>query len=248
MDLRHVEAIERADFALMSYVARLLAGTKTSPLSLFPVYRELQQLNGVTRIHPADLWTHEWAWQEIPLEDGVLPRSPEAVRAPFEAALLRQMRTPMPSHAANLSNLCAGLAASINPSNARTLWQLAGAFFEGQALRLLPVDDYMKRLGSRLLHELRSVVQGQPEASERLAHDLLFFCAQAKVAQGGCPRLLAVHEAWRLADEDVGNYDDSSLGRVDPAWVAQAKRRVLAAKESWSAAAEGRCPPAGQSG
>ena len=28
---------------------------------------------------------------------------------------------------------------------------LAGAFFEGQALRLLPVDDYMKRLGSRLL-------------------------------------------------------------------------------------------------
>jgi chemosensory pili system protein ChpA (sensor histidine kinase/response regulator) len=48
-----------------------------------------------------------------------------------------------------------------------------------------------------------------------------------------------VHEAYRLTDEQAGDYEDASLGRIDPAWVAQAKRRVLAAKESWSSAAEG---------
>jgi len=239
-----VDTIEHADFALLAYVARLLAGSKASPLSLYPSYRGLQQLNGAERIHPADLWPFDWSWRSIPLEADVPPRSPEAVRAPFEAALLRHMREPSPVHAANLSGLCAGLAAALPAGSSRTLWQLAAAVFEGQALKLLGSDAYTKRLGSRLLHELRRIgVGGQGEQAdpgrERLAQDLLFFCAQCRVAQGGGPRLKTVHEAYRLTDEQAGDYEDASLGRIDPAWVAQAKRRVLAAKESWSSAAEG---------
>ena len=232
-----VDVIERADFALLAYVARLLAGNRTSSLALYPGYRALQQLHGAERIHPADLWQYDWAWRSIPLESGVLPRSPEAVRAPFEAALLRQMREPTSGHAANLSGLCAGLAAALPAGSARTLWQLAAAVFEGQALKLLGSDAYIKRLGSKLLHELR--VLGREEASERVAQDLLFFCAQCRITQGAGPRLQAVHEAYRLTDEHAGDYEDDSLGRIDPAWVTQAKRRVLAAKESWSSAAEG---------
>ena len=238
---RAVDIIERADFALLAYVARLLAGTKTSPLALYPSYRELQKFNGVDRIHPADLWTHEWSWRPVPLDADVLPRSPESVRGPFEAALLRHMREPSAVHAANLSGLCAGLAASLPAGNSRTLWQLAAAVFEGQALKLLRSDAYTKRLGSRLLNELRSVGRADRDdpQRERLAQDLLFFCAQCRVAQGAGPRLTAVHDAYRLSDEFAGDYEDASLGRIDPAWVAQAKRRVLAAKESWSSAAEG---------
>ncbi|MBW8847626.1 MAG: Hpt domain-containing protein [Burkholderiales bacterium] len=232
-----VDVIERADFALLAYVARLLAGSKTSPLALYPSYRALQQLNGVERIHPADVWQYDWAWRSIPLESGVLPRSPEAVRAPFESALLRQMREPSSAHAANLSGLCAGLAAALPAGTGRTVWQLAAAVFEGQALKLIGSDAYTKRLGSKLLHELRFI--GQGEVSERLAQDLLFFCAQCRITKGAGPRLTAVHEAYRLTDEHAGDYEDDSLGRIDPAWVAQAKRRVIAAKESWSSAAEG---------
>ncbi len=238
---RAVDIIERADFALLAYVARLLAGTKTSPLALYPSYRELQKFNGVDRIHPSDLWTHEWSWHPVPLAADVLPRSPESVRGPFEAALLRHMREPSAGHAANLSGLCAGLAASLPAGHGRTLWQLAAAVFEGQALKLLRSDAYTKRLGSRLLNELRAV--GRPDRDdpqrERLAQDLLFFCALCRVTQGAGPRLTAVHDAYRLSDEIAGDYEDASLGRIDPAWVAQAKRRVLAAKESWSSAAEG---------
>ncbi|MFG6456785.1 Hpt domain-containing protein [Pelomonas nitida] len=238
---RAVDIIERADFALLAYVARLLAGTKTSPLALYPSYRELQKFNGVDRIHPADLWTHEWSWRPVPLEADVLPRSPESVRGPFEAALLRHMREPSAAHAANLSGLCAGLAAALPAGNARTLWQLAAAVFEGQALKLLRSDAYTKRLGSRLLNELRAVGRGERDDAQRdrLAQDLLFFCALCRVAKGAGPRLTAVHNAYRLGDEIAGEYEDASLGRIDPAWVAQAKRRVLAAKESWSSAAEG---------
>lgn len=236
-----VDTIERADFALLAYVARLLAGNKTSSLALYPGYRALQQLNGAERIHPADLWQYDWSWRSIAPEAGVLPRSPEAVRAPFEAALLRHMREPSSAHAANLSGLCAGLAAALPAGTTRTLWQLAAAVFEGQALKLIPSDAYAKRLGSKLLHELRLVGHGDQmdPARDRLAQDLLFFCAQCRVARGAGPRLTAVHEAYRLTDEHGGDYEDASLGRIDPAWVVQAKRRVMSAKESWSSAAEG---------
>lgn len=236
-----VDTIERADFALLAYVARLLAGNKTSSLALYPSYRALQQLNGAERIHPADLWQFDWSWRTLPAEPDVAPRSAEAVRAPFEAALLRHMREPSPAHAANLSGLCAGLAASLPAGTSRTLWQLAAAVFEGQSLKLIGSDAYTKRLGSKLLHELRVVGQGEQAdpARERLAQDLLFFCAQSRNAAAAGPRLKAVQEAYRLTDEQAGDYEDASLGRIDPAWVAQAKRRVLAAKESWSSAAEG---------
>ncbi|MCF8203706.1 MAG: Hpt domain-containing protein [Methylotenera sp.] len=236
-----VDIIERADFALLAYMARLLAGNKTSSLALYPSYRALQDLNGADRIHPADLWQFDWSWRTIRAEADVAPRSAEAVRAPFEAALLRHMREPSPAHAANLSGLCAGLAASLPAGNSRTLWQLAAAVFEGQALKLIGSDAHTKRLGSKLLHELRRVGQGDQAdaARERLAQDLLFFCAQCRISRGAGPRLTAVHEAYGLTEEQAGDYEDASLGRIDPAWVAQAKRRVLAAKESWSSAAEG---------
>ena len=241
VDANTVDIIERADFALLAHVARLLAGSKASPLSLYPTYRALQQLNGAERIHPADLWQIDWSWRNIPLESGVMARPADAVRAPFEAALLRHMREPSSAHAANLSGLCAGLAATLPSGTSRTLWQLAAGVFEGQALKLLGSDAYTKRLGSKLLHELRGIGQGDQSdpARERLAQDLLFFCAQCRVAKGAGPRLTAIHDVYRLTEEQAGDYEDASLGRIDPAWVAQAKRRVVAAKDSWSSAAEG---------
>ncbi|MBA4340775.1 MAG: hybrid sensor histidine kinase/response regulator [Methylibium sp.] len=236
VDLQAVETIERADFALLAYIARLLAGSKTSSLALFAPYRELQQLNDAERIHPADLWSQEFAWRELPAEPAVQPLAPSAARAAFEAMLLRQMRGPRPEYAAGLSDLCAGLAAGLAQPQARTLWQLAAAQFQAQALGLLNQDVYLKRLGSRLLAQLRA--GGDAGTSQRLAQDLLFFCAQSR-ASAEAPRLAAVREVYHLGDESAGDYEDQSLGRIDPSWVAQARRRVGLAKDSWSAAAEG---------
>ena len=149
-----------------------------------------------------------------------------------------------------MSDLCAGLAAGVNATGqgaARlaVLWQLAAAFFEAQSQGLLVGDLYGKRIASRLLAQLRSTVKGQSDLSERLAQDLLFFCANARIGHRGRPagpRLSAVRTAWGL-DEAVGlapvDYEIPRLGRFDPAWIAQAKKRVAAAKDAWSAVAGG---------
>ncbi|MET0519225.1 MAG: Hpt domain-containing protein, partial [Burkholderiaceae bacterium] len=244
VDLAGVETIERADFALLSLMARMLAGNKSSTLALFPAYRELQAFNGVERIHPADLWQYDWQWRDLPADASAVAVPAESVRASFEAALLKVMRTPTAANARALSDLCAALAAGLNPPNSRILWQLAAAVFEAQAEGLLDADAYVKRLGSRLLSQLRVLGQGDAGLAgngERLAQDLLFFCAQSSPAPAGLPlpRLRAVWSRYNLGEDSRGDYEDESLGKIDPSWVSQARRRVLQAKESWSSAAEG---------
>ncbi|MBB4845715.1 chemosensory pili system protein ChpA (sensor histidine kinase/response regulator) [Paucibacter oligotrophus] len=246
IDLPKVEIIERADFALLSLISRMLAGTPASALSLFPSFRELQALNGVERIHPADLWTFDWRWRELPEDVSAQAQAPAALRGPFEAALLRQMRESNKAmaraYAAKLSDLCAALAAAlVGAPRSRMLWQLAAAQFEAQAQGLLVADPFVKRLGSRLLAQLRAVDKGDAAVNERLAHDLLFFCAQSALPgpKESAPRLLVVRANFNLPDQPPGDYEDESLGRIDPAWVSQGRRRVGAAKESWGTVAEG---------
>lgn len=238
VSIAEVEAVERADFAVLAFIAKTLAGGQPSSLALFPAYQILQELNGAGRIHPADLWTEEFRWRELPLDRGVRALTSEQMRTPFEALLLKQMRAPAPGQGQLLSDLCAGLALTQTQANARTLWMLAAGQFEAQSRGLLPVDTLVKRLGSRLLAQLRAGSDAAP--SERLAKDLLFFAAAAKHAEpGSAPRLSAVQQAYGLIEADTVDYRDDALGRIDPNWVAAAKRRVIAAKESWASAAEG---------
>ncbi|MDT9001182.1 Hpt domain-containing protein [Paucibacter sp. APW11] len=241
LDLRAVELVERAHFALLSLIARMLAGNKVSSLALFPTYRELQAYNHAERVHPADLWQHQFSWRELPDDPSARPVRIEVARSAFEAALLKQMREPSGDHARQLSDLCAGLGLSASTRGARTLWRLAAAQFQAQALGLLKPDAYVKRLGSRLLSQMRASAGGDNQVSERLAQDLLFFCAQSAAPLSGqdAARLQAVRISYGLGSESGGDYEDDSLGRIDPAWVSHAKRRVSAAKESWSSAAEG---------
>jgi chemosensory pili system protein ChpA (sensor histidine kinase/response regulator) len=238
-----VEHIERASFALLDYLARLLAGKHVAPLQLFPQYRAVQEAAGAERVHPADLWPHDWRWRELPAESGVRARPADASsRIELEGLLLQLMRGAQPQHsAAQMSEICAGLGAGATQPEHATLWKIAAAVFEAQAHGLLGFDVFSKRVASRLLAQFRAIERGQTEVSERLAQDLLFFCAQsASPGDGrGAPRLSEVRQVYGLAHEQPVDYAASVLGRYDPTWLAQARKRVSAAKESWSAVAGG---------
>ena len=141
-----------------------------------------------------------------------------------------------------MSEICAGLGAGTSHPQVRTFWNLAAGDVRGAAPR-------PARL--RRLHQARRVAparavpapleRGDSDVSERLARDLLFFCAQAAPAGRGVsvPRLDAVREAYGFAEQQPTDYAHSVLGRFDPAIVAHAKKRVVAAKEAWSATAGG---------
>ncbi len=249
LDAAAVETLEQASFALLDYLSRLLAAKPVSPLALFPQYRKVQELAGADRVHPADLWPNDWQWREV-AGDGSAPRAPDAaLRSEVEAQTLTLMRQGGGAPARALSDLFASLAAGSPPKHKQlaTLWRIAAAFFEAQGQKLLQSDVYSKRVASRLLAQLRMSEQSgtttapSNDVSQRLAQDLLFFCAQAASPGDGkkAPRLAAVRQAWNLARRAPVDYLATSLGKHDPASIAQARKRVNAAKESWAAIAGG---------
>ncbi len=242
LTLEAVERIERASFALLDYLARLLANKPVSPLSFFPQYQAVQELAVADRIHPADLWAIEWNWRDLPVDPQVSPRQADtATRSALECHMLAIMRTPSEHSFSRMSELCAGLAAGAPAgSKTATLWQLAASVFEAQARGLLRSDVYSKRLASRLLSQLRVLEGGGSEVSERLVQDLLFFCAHAGEPAAGqhAPRLAAARAAWGLKATPV-DYNAATLGKFDPALLTQAGKRVMSAKEAWSAVAGG---------
>ncbi|WP_240635869.1 Hpt domain-containing protein [Caldimonas tepidiphila] len=243
LDRAAVEVLERAAFALMDYLARLLAGRKVSPVALFPQYSAVQKLAGAERVHPADLWSFDWRWIELPAEPGIAARAADAAaRNEMERLLLTMMRQPaaVAVVAARMSELCAGLGAQAPTLQTRSFWRLAAAFFQGQALGLLPNDVYTKRVASRVLAQFGQLGRGESEVSDRLAQDLLFFCAQCVPSQSTpAPRVAAVRRAYGLEQAVPVSYEESHLGRFDPALLLQARKRVAAAKDSWSAVAGG---------
>ncbi|GIX23286.1 MAG: hypothetical protein KatS3mg122_0517 [Caldimonas sp.] len=241
LDAAAVETLEKASFGLLDYLSRVLAGRKVSSVSLFPQYRAVQELAGADRIHPADLWSVDWHWTEVADVAGVGPRSPDATtRGELEALLLTLMRGRSTARTAQrMSDLCAGLGHSAPTMHAATFWRLAAAFFEALAQGLLPLDVYSKRVASRILAQFGMIERGESAVSERLAQDLLFFCAQCRPQEGAAPRVQAVRRAYGLEDHEPVDYEVSHLGRFDPALLVQARKRVAAAKDAWSAVAGG---------
>ncbi len=238
-----VNDIERASFALLDFLVRVLAGKQVSPLSLFPQYRAVQEAVEAERVHPADLWSVDWRWRDIESDPDVVPRQADGiVRSELESHLLSLMRgTQALTAAAKMSEICAALGAGTAHPQVRTFWNLAAAMFEAQHHGLLGFDVFTKRVASRLLAQFRILQRGDSDVSERLARDVLFFCAQAAPAPATVrlPRMAAARLAYGLPEQTPTDYATSVLGRFDPAVVAHAKKRVVAAKEAWSATAGG---------
>ena len=233
--------IERANFALTEYLEAVLANKPISAVSLFPQYRDVQELARADRIHPADLWPYEWRWLEPVLELTHEPQNyDERVRGVLDHSVLQIMKGQVSQAAQKLRDLSLGFSAGQADRQPRIFWKIAAAYFEALAHKLIAVDIYAKRAASRVLLQYASLSRGDGAISDRLAQDLLFFCSQAVAARASdTPVLSAVRAAYGLARFKPVDYEAVQFGRFDPALLAQARKRIVLAKETWSSLCAG---------
>ena len=233
--------IERASFALTGFLETVLAGKAQTPVTLFEQYAQVQEIAGATRVHPADLWTYAWRWTDI-AGTGATPAPINAdTRALFDKAGLMVIKALDASSANDLAQLSACIATPLdNPVERQftVFWRIAAGFFEAIATTSLVGDVYVKRTASRILTQLATHAKGDMTVSDRLAQDLLFFCAQAQ-PKGLAPLLGEVRMSYGLAAHLPVNYAKSPYGQFDPALLVQARKRITAAKESWSTLSAG---------
>ena len=234
--------LERTHFALMEFLEAVLAGQQVSAVALFPQYRETQVLAGNEKSHPADLWPAERRARE-PRWTGPVPEplayGPHA-RAMLDGVVLRMVKSDDREAAAQMRELCLRFAAGL-PEDvaARSFWKIAAAFFEGLARGLITADIYVKRMASRVLMQYASMAKGDSLPPARLLQDLMFFCAQAKPREQAGESLQAVHEAYAMEYMPLVDYNVARFGRFDPSVLVQARKRIAAAAETWSALAGG---------
>jgi chemosensory pili system protein ChpA (sensor histidine kinase/response regulator) len=232
--------IERASFALIEYLESVLAGKHVSPVALFPQYRDAQNLVGAERVHPADLWPAERRIREPQFEVLAQPLPyGAAARARLDSAVLRIVKSADPVAASEMRETCLGFVAAQTSGAVRTFWRVSAGFFEAMAHQLLPSDLYVKRVASRVLLQYATLAKGDDTLSDRLLQDLLFFCAQALPDQEQAPVLHSIRETFNLGRFRPVNYEKARFGRFDPALLAQARKRIAAATETWSALAGG---------
>ena len=233
--------IERASFALTEYLQGVLSDRPVSPVSLFPQYREVQELVRADRIHPADLWSLEWRWLESEFQSGPPPvEYGSAARSRLDFAVLKLMKGRATKPAADLRDLCLGFSAAQTSRQPQIFWKIAAAYFEALSHDLLEPDLYVRRASSRILLQYASLAKGDASISERLAHDLLFFCAQASPSQAvATPVLASVRTVYGLERFKPVNYELVQFGRFDPDLLAQARKRISSAKENWSSLCAG---------
>ena len=235
--------IERASFALIEYLETVLAGKPASPVALFPQYRDAQALAGADRVHPADLWPVERRFREPEgaVSAAPLPYGAEA-RARLDSAVLRIVKSGDLRASLSLRDTCLGFVAAQQDRQSRAFWKICAGFFEAFGTGLLPADVYVKRVASRVLMQYATLAKGDTTIADRLVQDLLFFCSQAKPSESAAvqtPSLHAVRQAFALDRFKPVDYETSRFGRFDPALLAQARKRIAAATETWSALAGG---------
>ncbi|MFL6695044.1 MAG: hybrid sensor histidine kinase/response regulator, partial [Ramlibacter sp.] len=233
--------VERAGFALTEYLEGVLHGKGLSPVALFPQYKDVQELAGGERNHPADLWDFDWRWADADTGPDAQPLAYEpATRSRMDQAVLRVVKSADTKAARELAHCCIELSAGQSSKQPKVFWKLAAAYAEALALGLLPADVYVKRAASRVLMQYATLAKGELGVSDRLAQDLLFFCAQAVPANpADAPVLAAVRAAYALDRFKPVDYGKPLFGRFDPVLLTQARKRINAGKESWSALSGG---------
>lgn len=233
--------VERAGFALTEYLEAVLLGKSVSAIALFPQYKDVQELAGADRVHPADLWLIDWRWLEPQVPAPAQALAYDApLRGRMDQAVLKIVKSADPQAARELADISLGLAAAQTARQSSVFWKVAAGYFEAVALQLLPADIYVKRAASRILLQFASLAKGELGVSDRLAQDLVFFCAQAVPAAGApAPLLAAVRQAYNVERMVPVDYSTSPFGRFDPVLLAQARKRITTAKETWSALSGG---------
>jgi chemosensory pili system protein ChpA (sensor histidine kinase/response regulator) len=236
-----VQKIEKAGFAVADFLSAIVGGKVVSSVALFPQYREVLELVGNERVHPADLWSMTWRWVEIkPAPTQTALVYDPAVRSKLDREVLKVVKSGDDQAARRLQALCLGLGRGASVPRVASFWTLAAGFFEALALALIPADSHVKRAASRVLLQYATLARGDNTVSDRLGQDLLFFCAQAVPdPQDEAATLRAVRVAWGIANEQTVDYTIEQFGRFDPNALAQARKRIESAKEMWTALSGG---------
>jgi chemosensory pili system protein ChpA (sensor histidine kinase/response regulator) len=238
-DLAAIGVIDRAVLALKEYVDGLERGQANVPLRLYPVYRELSDLQGLHDASEKDLFFPDLLLQ-APLHPGnrtlgagELRPFLQAQRSAFQRGLLALLRAQggVPEMCRALDGLHQIAAQLPEP---RALWWVAPGLVEALGE---PADaDWLARakvLCNKIDFQMRDLAAGVPTVSESLLRDVLYAIAKCGAAT---PRIREIRQLY-LLDSLFTEPQNDGVVEYDMDWLQPAlsdvRSRLEALKGMW---------------
>src|SRR5450830_176086 len=248
----NAQAVAQLYQALVEYLEELLQGAPSQPARLFPYYRAVQEMLGVERIHPADLFFPDLSQPvSLPLADAAQDAAevPDyaACRQRFERALLPYLKSADPAqqqeHAAALLDAIKQVADAQQDGQARAFWLAMQGFAELVAGGQLSANLYVKQLFGLINLQIRRLSQGTAAQPEAMLRDALFFVATAG-AEPLADTVLQLRSAYALDGLAPIDYETRRYGQIDAEALERAKAGISQAKAHWDRLANAEIDPA----
>ena len=233
--------------AVIEYLEELLSGAVPQPARLFPYYRDIQELLGAARIHPADLFYADLS-ARVDLSPAAPLAAPDyaACRARFEKALLPFLKSSTDdarrTHAAAMRDAIGDVADGQQDVHARAFWLAMHSVAALVASGQLAGDLYVKQLFGLINLQIRRLSQGQGSLPEAMLRDALFFISAAPEPFEDAK---ALRRAYRLDGMVPADYDARRYGRIDAQALKEAREALAQAQAAWDRVATG-IDPAGE--
>ncbi|WP_431478264.1 Hpt domain-containing protein [Massilia eburnea] len=238
----HAQLLANMYQALVEFLEELLSGAPFQPVRLFPFFRDIQDLLGIDRVHPADLFFPDVSYvPELPAAlpvTGAPTGAPDykALRQRFERALLPYLKAAdagsQAIHAAALQAAITDVAEQQGEHKARVFWRAMQAFAELVVGGQQESNRYVKQLFGLINLQLRRLSAGSPELPDNVLKEALFFVAAADPEH--LPPLARQLRAGYALDGMVPHdFETRRYGRIDDASLAAAREGIAHARSVW---------------
>ena len=234
-----VSILDQSISSISDFLDSMLKGHPANATGLFPAYRDLAQLAGLERIHPADLWMHPWSWLEI--DSALLPAAQDAEQKGSDASFFENVLKVLKSNGtqgiSTLTELVQHAWQQSSGQKERVFWQLATGYLQLLDADTLFFDNYNKRLLSGIAVQYDQLTRGKGQASEQLAQDMLFFIALGYSKQpdnAAAPVANAIAQTYVLQNTPICEYEQLLYGKVAPALREKMRKEIANFKELWS--------------
>ena len=244
----HAQTLAELYQALVEYLQELLEGAPSQPVKLFPYYRAVQEMMGVERIHPADLFYPDLSRSAGVPAPGEAPAADYAAyRQRFEKSLLPYLKSTeaaqQQEHAAALLEAVKLVAAAQQDAKAHTFWLAMQAFAELVASGELAGGLYVKQLFGLINLQIRRLSQGAAAQPDAMLRDALFFIAAAGPSSAS-ETVQQLRRVFALDGLVPVDYERRRYGQIDLDTLERAKAGMARAKASWDRLAGAEIDPA----
>jgi chemosensory pili system protein ChpA (sensor histidine kinase/response regulator) len=238
----HAQVLANLYQALVEFLEELLAGAPFQPVRLFPYFRDVQDLLGIDRVHPADLFFPDLSHvPELPATPAAPASAPSpqaytALRQRFERALLPYLKAGDPAsqaiHAAALQAAVTDVADLQRDAKARVFWRTMQAFSELVVGGQLESGKYVKQLFGLINLQLRRLSQGGAELPDAMLREALFFIAGADEASLP-PLARQLRKGYALTAMVPRDFEQRRYGRIDADALTAAREGISRARGAW---------------